>query len=364
MSILSHQLHEILSGLDSNDITNDITSSSSSILPLLPPSSPEQKHIQALRNELKEQLSLNHTTYSLLFDSTERLETTREKTDPINHPDHSLLLTTLDSYFCFGVVSLQLLAFGWVLSPNWATRIEQLDLFVQSLTLSFPPQVAICPSSPNGGRREFQRKEVLEHASPIHSPDNHPYRTLLEVLQTAYLGIQAMTDQEGNGEEMDWTLLESHRQAILNAFAFVQEGREKKERASQSEDKHQSSDAPTTTASTSSLGTINSERAGVTYIYQALALGETLQNGMNRVMTNESFSRENVHIRKELVREIASIQQQKDKNTPTEIVGEQLDIQNEPRPRVQKTPWMDRTKSVLPFQELLRVSANDCEIFE
>ena len=254
---------------------------------------------KALYNQLgsllQQQLELNIQTYHSLFHWEGQ--------------DEVLLLTSLDSMLSFCIVSLQLLSLCCYVSSQ-VTPSRSLQSRIDSLSFSFPPHITI--SSPL-------------HASSPSQPESQ-YQHLLDVLQSAYLGIQSL-DQIHSSQQEIFFLLSNHRKAIEAAFdTYLHQdepsspvGKSLEEVFEENESHHHS--LP------------QSEKEGVMYIYQGVSTGEFKLPKRESHPSNCHFNRQ---LKQELLREVILLQRQEFDSIPTEIVGETESTQVEAEERVDR----------------------------
>ena len=336
------------------------------------PSTIGQTQQKVFRDELARQLQLNQQAYHLLFEKQD------DSSRPDNHPDCVLLLTMLDSHLHYCTVSLQLIAFCPFISSRWSEEVHQLYLLLQELNSSFEPHLKLYTASNLDIRNETGTEMARDQSTEIHpspystfpttklpSPGRSTsYQPLLDVLRTSYLGIVAMQEL---GEELEENedIIESHKSAILHAFEMV---KSKKKQTSRPEDYQQHDEQA---HGTSTSGIVSREQPGVTYVYQAVAKKEQLPPRMKDDFQEAMYLPENIQIRKELVREMEMIRQQKNRREQEQIVivGEEMSVEEEEMQRMnyereEKETMTTRPRSIFPFRELFIPREDDCEIFE
>ena len=254
---------------------------------------------KALYNQLgsllQQQLELNIQTYHSLFHWEDQ--------------DEVLLLTSLDSMLSFCIVSLQLLSLCCYVNSQF-TPSRSLQSEIDSLSFSFPPHITI--STPL-------------HVSSPSQPESQ-YRHLLDVLQSAYLGIQSLEQVNSSQQEVLF-LLSNHRSAIEAAFdAYL----------------HQDEPSPPVDESLEEVFEENEsyqhslpqpEKEGIMYIYQGVSTGQPKPPKRELYPSNYHSSRQ---LKQELLREVLLLQQQEFDSIPTEIVGETESTQVDVEERVDR----------------------------
>lgn len=245
---------------------------------------------------LQQQRELNIQTYHSLFHWESQ--------------DEVLLLTSLDSMLSFCIITLQLLSLCCYVDSQFTPSCSLQSKF-DSLSFSFPPRITI--SSP------------LHDSSPAQSESQ--YQHLLDVLQSAYLGIQSL-DQTKTSQQDVIFLLANHRKAIDAAFdAYLHQDESSssvtespEEVFEENESHHQAIPQP--------------EKEGVMYIYQGVSTGQPKQ--LKREL-HPVISHADRQLKQQLLREVILLQRQEFDSIPTEIVGETEVVPIETEERVERT---------------------------
>lgn len=244
---------------------------------------------------LQQQIELNIQTYYSLFHWEDQEET--------------LLLTSLDSMLSFCIISLQLLSLCCYANSLF-TPSHSLRSRIDSLEFIFPPHATISSS--------------LHSSLPLQTDSF--YQHLLDVLQSAYLGIQAL-EQTNPSQQDAFFLLSNYRKAVEIAFeAYLQKDTRPNPVDEPPEEVCEGDELPQYTLP-------QAEKEGVMYIYQGISTRPSNPLKRESHPPTNSYNRQ---LRQELVREVILLQQQEFDSIPTEIVGETESPKSEPEEQVDK----------------------------
>ena len=257
------------------------------------------------------QQSMNEQAYQVILRSSQKKE--------------RLLLFHLDSILSYDCISLQLL----ILTALYLPSLSLLSLLqsLHALRIRFPERVVISTPLP---------------PSPS-SPSESIYQPLLNCLRTAFLGIQTMEEEkrETKNEEENEERLRNYRSAISSAFDLLLSKREQRcvdePMKSLCVDKQ---DAMESLQRTESVA--REEEDGVMYIYQGVSCDEEQQR------KEAPIQHRNRKIQRDLVREVAVLQQRRMKSMPVKVIGE-LPPTEEPKPEAPPpSPSLPNLFSFLP----------------